>query len=381
MKSTKIIGLGAAFFLLFIPVTQAINIDTRIGHAQATQSYFYATPQAFHDTDATFGDVDFAGGMGLYANGGFQCSITLGIQPPISGAIRFSGGSFIGSFFITTANDLTLSCTQIDVGHQGSNGEFLITGPNRVFLTRDFTTPNYFGSGIFFVSSTNGILNGLGNSFFLNNVGNLSFQSNPPGGLTVQDLNITGTSGSFFLNGSGPLTLQNIQVTMFPGQQIYFTSEQTAENITYVGRDNIIGNGGFVQFSAYFAGSTSVTLATETNLHVLPNTILSLAKMWPTNTFSFNFTDVTSQLYLDNCTLQIGSNLLFTSFTPGQVTNLVFTKGTIVVNGTVNLQTDVPGSSLQLGDGVNQSNNCELILLAGAKLIIDNGMTFSNMNV
>src|SRR5579862_3224299 len=155
MQSIKIIGLGVASFLLFIPVIQTINIDTRIGHAQATQSYVYPTQQPFNNNDATYGKVEFAEGIVLYpsAGVGYVCNATLGVEPPISGSIRLSTPVAGSSYNIFTAHDLILSCTVFDLGAFPSEGSgfFYINYPNQIFLTRDMSAPSNFGL-LYFVS-------------------------------------------------------------------------------------------------------------------------------------------------------------------------------------------------------------------------------------
>jgi hypothetical protein len=59
---------------------------------------------------------------------------------------------------------------------------------------------------------------------------------------------------------------------------------------------------------------------------------------------------------------------------------ITFTSGTVYINGNVTLQANFSGCYLQLGDGVSSANNCNVVVLPGSQLILDEGFTFINKN-
>jgi hypothetical protein len=138
----------------------------------------------------------------------------------------------------------------------------------------------------------------------------------------------------------------------------------------YTGVNNILGGGGIVEFLQASTGYMQLT--TGSKLYVSPQTQLKLGNKYKAGGSQFWFADQTALLFLDNCSLEIGG------CTHDHIT---FTSGTVYINGAVSLQANYSGCYLQFGDGVNSSNNCNVVILPGSQLILDSGATLSNCNV
>jgi len=390
MQAIKIIKLGI-FFLLFIPIIQTLNIDTRIGQAQQHQSYYYDIQQTCSNNSTIYGAVEFA--KGIIFNDptvSTPVNVTLGVSRPLGGALRPMPNN-IGQLAaqINIQHDLILNATVyggfLNDGGFGNRFTFNISpNPSALILARDITIPD--GCDFFIQTNSGGILNGNNHSIILET--DISFLQiglpNQP--MTITNLTIGGISNGAGSPGDnnieflGPLTFENIKIIATTPNLAQIVigggANSSPTNITFKGQNNVVGNPNVEIQLIEDPFFLSFTIASQSRLHVNPGATLALSN-FDNNVFRFFFTDHTSQLYLDNCTLKLGTHI----FSFIDTINTTFLGGTIIINGAVTFSTVIPGSSLQLGDGVNQSNNCNIIILPGSKLIIDNGMTLSNMNV
>jgi len=347
-------------------------IDTMEGGAQQRQSYTFNYTYTVSDGGGYYGDVEFRRGITTDGTLG-GASIELGITPPINGKFSFTGDDTGLSFHLK--NDVTLGRVSFEpptipstFGYYlfiwGTDGD---TNPYTVSLTQDLVLADY--ASVWLISETltgTGYFDGGGHkmtltdfSLFEPGIGN--------GTVVIRNITIEG-AGRIVAEGPGnKINFEN--VTLYAGANDVRTAML---DVSFRGLNNIVG-GGTIDFGKTDYGLYTRIL-THSQLRVEPQTRFILAG-GQLNAANFIFDDPTAVLFLDNCSLEIGSIYV------GDNDKMVFLKGTVYVNGNVTLKAGTPGSYLEIGDGVDSANNCNIIILPGSSLTIDAGAKLVNKNV
>lgn len=202
-------------------------------------------------------------------------------------------------------------------------------------------------------------------TFRLDFDGNVTFDGNG------KSLTISPTNGIYVASNSTltlkNMTLEGVSSTALVGAAS--TSKIVMENVTILLADNatfatgaidVVRNVSITGGKRFVYTSTSpLTVKTQSALTIGRDTTYSYD---PTNdaTDVLRFTDSTSQMVLDNCTLEIAS------------VGAVLTAGTLVIDSTASVNGS-PGS-LVLGDGTVAGNNVAVKIGSSATLNIDAGV-------
>ena len=241
------------------------------------------------------------------------------------------------------------------------------TTPYNIFLTRDVTVhPNVWLDLVPYTGY--GTLDGQGNTLILMDGSRFTADSKNASVYTLlKDLIIQGAQ-NLTSTVYGTSYFQN--VSMFTTGTGLATTHINNRNIVYSGLTNVLGGGGVFDLTQVTTGKVRLTSAS--NVYVAPNTQLRLGNTAAVAASTFLFDDTTSTLFLDNSTLSIGGCLN---------DHITFTAGTVYINGNVTLHANFAGSYLQLGDAISSAHNCNVVVLPGSKLILDNGAKLVNYNV
>lgn len=372
------------YFLLFIVVAfQAnnfalalINIDTTFEAAvpgQVNEAFIFETQQTFTNLDYARGSVEFRKGLlpAIY-NGTMDLSVT----PPLSGAIDAGQQGFDVFGYDSIMNYRTFS--DLTLGKITFTGlpvpwviRFAFGAPATIFLTSDLTVSGTFpgGGGLqlgFNTFQAEGTVDGQGNRVVVSPGSGMGVDLAFP--INFKDIsflfNGSGVGGGLF---GGDIRMRNIEIVSKVGQIAILANA----NFTFIGSHNIFGyNGNIVFFNNNITGVNFIIDA-QSRVTVAPGTVLTLGVGSAYIPPYVTFTDATSELYLDNCSID---------FTPPGNQTLVLTKGTIYINGNVTFKSTTAQGSYQFGDGIDPLNNMNIIILPGSKLIIDDGVTLINAN-
>ena len=338
--------------------------------------------------DYAYGNVEFRGGIFPAFNGG-SVNFDLGVTPPIGGALDVGpnqgGGSTSARYRIHS--DLTFDGViftgPADLANWGTTFVFIET--STIYLNTDLVVNNSTqGHSMALTFQTAGAtcaMDGRGNRLVIGNGGVLAVSAGNFNPFTFKDLKIlTGASGiithrigSFAAPSQPQITIWNCELVAGKGQ---VTSLYNAD-YKFRGTKNVFGYSGTILFpnngTFGVAFSNRVTLDTQSRITVSPGTTVVFGEG---NNYAppiLVFTDASSELYLDNCTVD---------FNPQPTAQTLFlTKGTIYINGNVNFVSGNGQGTYQLGDGSNPANNCNLIILPGSKLVIGDGVQLINANV
>jgi len=387
MYKRRILLLCIAHACLANNIQASISIDTRFGYANSRQSYVFDTQQTFTQFGQIIGDVELRGGLKATLDSE-HCF--LGMTPPIKGELQLVNGG--ASVFYHIVNDMTFG--SVTFGGLSTNPvnngirtfDFIFTGSYSIRLQKDLFLSNL--TSFLLESSKGGILDGEGNKLTIDDT-NITTTFVPtlirlnatgfPGALTLKNISIEGIasdgnlSSNFVLSGSTQdIFFENVTLATYRSQLGFI---QVLNNtFRYFGPNNVIGFGGTLEISS--TSLTPVTLfkiAKFGRVRVTPLTTLRLSSANASATVDFE--DPTSELFLDNCTVDIGrySNM-----------SIKFLGGLVTIKGNVIFtNSSGPGSNnkLVLGDGVNPANNCNIQILPGSKLIIDDNLRVVNMNI
>lgn len=361
MKASWRSTIFVALLLMVQPCgAVGVNINTTEGGAQQRQSIVYQAFQSFPDggVNNITGNVEYRGGLYLGYNG----QAYLGVTPPISKSIT------INSYcLIWLQNDLTLGEMTISPVPSPFNPYLYIysdlataTSGWGVFFDGDITIASIMkfwlvgdsGGNPFFVEGNNHKLILIAGSEFI------------PSGVTLKNLTIMNAENiSLHSSTVSLIGFQNVTLNSSLND-VNFSFGQGNSGITFSGQNNKLSGGG--RFSFQNNGSQYLRIARNSKLYVAPQTTLVVGNPYSGGTSTYTFDDATSVLYLDNCTVFLG-----TPSGPGYAGTATFLKGTVYVNGTVTLQT-IANGYLQLGDGISAANNCNVIMLPGSKLVLQN---------
>lgn len=366
-----------------------IDVDTRVGYPDEFKSFVYDYQVTYTAFGRIIGDVELR--AGLIARPIFDDqSVLLGMTPPLKGRLQLADGTAHTSYYLI--NDLTLGSINFagtntpDINNGLRSFDFNITGSNTIFMTKDITLDNLTIMNI--ISSSGGVLNGNNNKFALDpHVSATGFaptilsikSTGFNGAVRLKNIILEGLSANASLQSNfqigqstADIFFENVGLVTYIGETAFLQSSNGVPS--FIGPHNFIGFGGnFVIANATFVADSPIfKIAARSRLTVAPSTIVQMAA-GNTSSLILEFADQTSELVLNSCTLQIGSSFAFNN-------TIKFLRGTVYINGNVTLQAS-PGSQLQLGDGVNPANNCNIIILPGSKLIISDGATLLNMNV
>jgi len=373
------INVYLVFFIVASSVVHkmqsSINIDTRqesnVG-GQVFRSFVLDSLQTFSSSfDYAYGDVEFRAGIKAMTND--SRTLSLGITGLLGGALILGQGLTEANFNVF--NDLTLSITSFNGPNLGPFGlntfNFRSQNPCTFFLDNDLTMSQDALLRIFAQGGLGGTIFDGRNYKIVLTSGSAFSVVQLSGPFTIKNCRIEGITASTYGAGStnnGFIGFMNVQLITNAGQTI----ELADTKCRFFGQHNVIGYGGIADFSQN--ERTSITIATESQLYIAPDTTLVL-----NHVSSFNkapviaFVDTTSVLFLDNCNIQVGG--------PENPNNQIpFIHGTMIINGNVTL-TARDGGILRLGDGLDPANNFNVVILPGSKLIVADGATLLNKNI
>lgn len=266
-----------------------------------------ATTQGIHD-----GDLDLTRGC---------------IQ--LNGPLRLGPGSNI------------LTCTQ------ASPRGALYLNNQTLFLLSDIsftTTITKFQTCISFLSP--GTIDGLGNNLSISGPvmittnGSTSLNQHIFKNLTFTNLwnfSANGLWSAFYDDGGNGVIFDNVTFLTQPGKMVTIATKQ----ITIKGTCNIIGGGTFT-LKPYGSVNPIINIASGSRLYVGQGTTL--------NVYAINFTDQTSNLFLDGARLV---NICESG-------PLYLTAGKLIYNGLVTMSS-LHNSQFIFGDGVNAANDLALV--------------------
>jgi hypothetical protein len=386
LLGANVVGL-IVFLLLLMQygLSWTTVIDTRQGGAQANQSYVYQlnnppnpailSPYTMSNGQAFYGNIEFR--AGIQSNNASSLCIILGTSAPLNYTINVPATG--SQLWVDLKNDLWLKFMDFTTAATGPavigfqwgavDGD---TTPYNIFLTRDVTVhPNVWLDLVSYTGQ--GCLDGRGNTLILMDGSRFVPESkSTTTNVLVKNIIIQGAQHITATTGEhGTSYFQDVSLyTSGTGSSNYSTLHLNHRNLVYTGLNNVLGGGGIIDFLQATTGYMQVK--TGSNVYVSPQTLLKLGNTAAVAASTFLFDDATATLFLDNCTLGIGGCLN---------DHITFTAGTVYINGNVTLQANFAGSYLQLGDGISASHDCNIVVLPGSKLILDDGAKLVNYNV
>jgi hypothetical protein len=376
-------------FVLLLMMQQAFafytGIDTVQGGAAAGQSLIFQSTYSPADQYGYYGNIEFRGGL-LLPNV-YSSWVAISTTPPISGSI--TSQSSADYIWLVESNlvfgDVTLATTYpynistqdwayIVFGWTRDRSGF-VSSPTSygIFFTKDVTV----NTGVTFelyAMAGHALIEGNGNRLILKPYGRFApLSDGVSGSVTIKNLTVLNAEGFSPGSAAGDLTLHNVHMDCSVNTAMQYGFVQGNAWITFSGMNNILSGGGYFNFTNL--GASYTRILSNSKLYVGPQTIIRVGSISASSPGAgdFLFADATSVLFLDNCTLEIGNEW-------SAADNITFLKGTVYINGTVTLN-GLGNSSVTLGDGVDPTNNCNMIFLPGSKLVLNSNLIYGAHNV
>jgi len=379
-RNKQIFGIIIFLVVLFqtCKIYCGIAIDTRFESAvpsQQNQAFVFQNTQTFSSThDYAIGNIEFRNGVQPSA---YNQTLTLGVTPKFTGPLGIgphqTGHNYSNANY-NILSDLTLEGSFFQPANNASLAalgvNFTNLSTSTMFLQSDFVITNTlaFNIGLHPNFPTNNVcptIDGLGNKFVFPVAGSIfMYATGTFRHITLKTQSVT----SIIQQYGGPLTFHDVEIVATIGSTSFMPPQ-----ISFSGQKNVLGYGGTI-----ILGGGPTNIASQSTLTVTPGTTMTFGPTFnPFFSPPLAFTDSTSVLYLDNCTVDFSPQ----SSTVPTAETFIMTKGTIYVSGNVTLASLNGLGTYQFGDGVNQSNNMNIVILPGSKLILGTGVKLIYANV
>jgi hypothetical protein len=276
---------------------------------------------------------------------------------PVSGSVALNGGTLYLNQDLNFSDITTLS----SLGNVIGNNHFInfptsvagfpstsnIFQDINIYINNDFTIT----SSLTFLGSC--IFNGNGNSLILSGTGAIIVGSNST--LKLTNVSLEGVSGVNFqcIDDTARIILEKVQVNQSGDFAFNYGSLSFYNTVDWLG-----------SYTFLYASSQTSTIAQQSILHIDDEILLSIGRISPTAPVEpLAFIDQSSQLQLENCTLQINQN------------GARFTKGrfAIIRDVTIDIVSSSAATGAVVGDG-NQSDDIIFELYPACTLTYPRGI-------